>query len=59
MDRARSSVTVKSLQRCPGHGGVGHLAPDQDGAAGFDIHSGRQGVALAALVALQWGHTWV
>lgn len=59
MDRAGSSVTVKSIQRCPGHGGVDHLAPDQDGAAGFDIHSGRQGVALAALVALQWGHLGV
>ena len=45
----------RSLQRSPGHGGVGHFPPDQHGATGLDIQAGavtaREDDALAAV----WG----
>lgn len=53
MDRVCSIVTVRSVQGCPGHGGVVHFAPDQSRATGFNIHPGRQGAALFAFVTLK------
>lgn len=51
--RARLELTIRHLfQRCPGHGGIGHLAPDQHRATGLDVYTIGQGVALGALVAL-------